>query len=295
MDEKGWRETEITLPGGEKRYVRFNVPLGVQGKGYEPAFEAYLRKGRNELGPNDRKALTEGVDSAGGFLVPETVLTMITKKIATAATVRPNARVISISSDTVTWPKIHYTTDDKYTSGIRLTWTGETPATSTAHRVTDQVTGDYVVPVNTAMASQLISNQLIEDAAYDVLGQSSELFGEAFALGENNVFWNGTGSGQPHGLLTGVDADGPASVNSGATATLTMDGVIDLSYALPSQYEANAKWYMAKATEKVIRKLKTTNGDYLWPVVANVGNFGPVPRQLLESPVVRDEFLPRLS
>jgi HK97 family phage major capsid protein len=298
VDGKSWRSFEIPIfgkAGIEKKEYRYFVPLAVDRKGYGNAFEAYLRFGKDGVGPNDRKALTEAVDSAGGYLVPEAMIAGILKKTATMATVRQYARVIQISRDIAKLTRIKYTTDNKYTSGIRLTWTGETPSSSTAHRVTDQVFGPLSAPVHTAMASQLISNDLIEDAAYDVMGISSELMGEAFALGENDVFWTGHGAGQPRGIVT--DASDTAGnwdasvVEAGSAATFTADELLDVIYGLPAQYESNARVFMRKSTEKFIRKFSDTNGDYLWPIWNQVGNLGPTPREIEGFPVIRDEFV----
>lgn len=304
VDEKSWREIEVKsvrvdpflgVPIVESKTVRYHVPLTVQKKGYQPAFENYLRKGMNDLGPQDRKTLSEGTDSAGGFLVPEDYQTELIKKIATNATIRSRARVGTTSRDIAKWPKIHYTTDDKYTSGVRVTWTGEAPTSSTVHRVTDPVFGLYSIPVHTCMASLPLYNDLIEDSAFDVVGISSELLAEAFTLGENDTFINGSGIGRPMGILTQVDGDGPASVASGTAATLTADGLINLAYALPAQYESNAAWVFRKATEQVIRKLKDTSNNYLWPVIGSMGNFAPAPKELLGFPTLRDEFMPAIA
>src|SRR5690606_7740831 len=62
--------------------------------------------------------------------------------------------------------------------------------------------------------------------------------------------------------------------------------------ALPPQYERNAKWYMAKGTEKVIRKIVgTTSGEYEWPVTSSVGQLGAVNSALLGYPIVREQFI----
>jgi HK97 family phage major capsid protein len=281
----------------EEKSFRFNVPLAVQKKGYESAFEAYVRMGKANMGPNDLKALSEATEAGGAVLVPEDMQMSILKKTATAVVMRQYARVITTGRDIVKWPRIKYTTDNKYTSAIRLTWTGETPSSTTVHRVTDQVFGEHAIPVNTAMASQLLSADLLEDAAFDVMGISSDLFGEAFGLGEEVVFWAGTGAGQPRGLLTDIgNADFNAAITTGATAnTFDADEVIDTAYALPAQYERNARWYMTKATEKFIRKLKNADSDYLWPVIMNVGSLGAVPNDLLEYPRTRIEFMDDIS
>jgi HK97 family phage major capsid protein len=305
VDPKAWRSIEVERPVVDpvlglvimqKAEIRFHVPISVQGKGYPFAFEAYLHKGLKELGPEDYKTLTEGVDSAGGFTVPEDYQTELIRKIATAATIRSRARVAQTSRDIAKWPKLHYTTDDEYTSGVRLSWTGESPASATVHRATDPVFGLYSIPVHTAMASLPLSNDLIEDSAFDVAGISQELLAEAFILGENDAFLNGNGVSRPMGLLTQVDGDGPASVASGSATAILSDGLIDLWGALPSQYESNSVWLFNKATEVDIRQLKdATNENYLWPIYQAVGAFGPAPRELLGFPVMRDEFMPDVA
>lgn len=306
VDQKAWREVEIDslevnpiwgIVTQVKKTIRYHVPVATQQKGYSGAFEGYCRKGFNGLGPNDRKTLTEGVDTAGGFLADDDYHTEMIKKIATNATVRPNARVVQTSREMAQWPKLVYNTDDEWTSAVRLTWTGETPASATTHRVTEPTFGLINIPVHTAMASMPVSNNLLEDAAFDVRGLSVELFSEAFRLGENNTFINGDGVNQPMGILTQVDVTGkgPSSVVSGNASTLTADGLVDLAYALPAQYETNAKWMFTKATEKVIRKLKDSQNNYLWPIWPQQGNFAPAPRDLLGYPTMRDEFVPEIA
>jgi HK97 family phage major capsid protein len=307
IDIKAWHEIEVPRAYVDPVYgivnvinqkVRFHIPLAVQeSKDYQPAFESYLRKDFADMGPNDRKTLSEGVDSAGGFLVPPDYHVELIKKIATMATIRPNARVVQTSRDIAQWPRVIYTADDEYTSGVRLTWTGETPASATSHRVSDPVFGLYQIPVHTAMASMPVTNTLLEDSAFDIFGVSQDLIAEAFSLGENDAFINGDGVSRPMGILTEAGtANGPATVNSGDANLMTADGVIDLAYALPAQYERNAKFLFNKQTEKAIRQLKdAVDGNYLWPIVAGVGNFGPAPRTLLEFPVMRDEFMPDVA
>ena len=302
VDPSDWREFEVETPLKDtigmpiKRMVRTFIPLAVQGKDYPSAFEAWMRRGKSELGPQDRKTLTEGIDSAGGFMVPADFQMQVIKKIATLAIIRALARVSTTSRDTVQWPRVVYNTDDDFTSAIRLTWTGETPSSSTVHRVTDQVFGLATIPVHTAMASQPLSNDLLEDDAFDVAGISSDLFSEAFSLGEDTEFINGDGIGKPKGILTDIDTnDGPTSVSSGSAATFTADGIIDLIFDLPSQYERNARVVMEKASELVIRKLKDTDNNYIWPVWPQGGGFAPSPRELLGFPVLRDEFVPAVA
>lgn len=294
VDGKAWRSVKVATIGGAKE-IRFNVPLGVQRKEYPAAFEAYLRFGKGGMGPTDLKTLSEGSDSAGGFLVPEDFQTEIIKKIATDAMIRSRARVIQTSRDIVSWPRINYTTDNKYTSGVRLTWTGETPATSTTHRVTDPVFGEIKIPVHTAMASLPLTNVLIEDAAFDVTGIASTLLGEAFTLGEDDVFINGTGSAQPMGILTQVGGNGPAATTAGSTSTLGGEDVINLFYDVPAQYRRRAAWLMNSATLKTVESIVDTNGRYLVQSLVDGSLQSPQVDTLRGQPILVDEFMPDIA
>lgn len=302
VDAKSWREIEIKTAAGVRR-VRYNVPVATEQKGYPNAFEAYLRKGLEFMRvhyPEDFKTLTVASDVAGGFLVPPEYNAELIKRIMTMAVVRQYARVAQTSRDVAQWPRINYTdaTDaDRYTSGVRFTWTGESPASSSVHRVTDPVFGLLSIPVNTAMASFPISNNLIEDGAFDIMGMASELLAEAFALGEDDAFINGTGAAQPRGILAEAgQTGGIATVNSGSTSApyFTYAGLLNLEAALPSQYEANAVWLGRKATYNYIRQVQVTaNSEQLfWTYMVPEANTQTPPRMLLGYPIVKSEFMP---
>jgi HK97 family phage major capsid protein len=294
VDAKSWRSVDIVIPFMGKKEIRFHVPLAVQKKGYESAFECYLRYGKDGLEgrPSDRKTLSEGVDTAGGFLVPEDYQARIIKRLPTFATIRPNAMVIQTSRDVVTIPRVNYSSDDKYTSGIRITWTGEQPASATTHRVTDQVYGVEKIPVHTGMASQPISNDLIEDSVFDVIGFSSELFAENIGVGEEAVFTLGTGVAQPMGLMTQVAGAGPAAVNIGASSLITAAGVIDVFYGLPAQYRQRAQWGINSTSMANVEGLTDDNGRYIVSSMVNGSSLEtPIVERLKGKPVLYNEHL----
>lgn len=245
--------------------------------GYKSAFEAYLRFGPSGIGPNDRKILKDGAiknepamkalgetsASAGGFLVPEQFQAEVLKKEPGLIGLTDIVRRQPTTRDVVVWPKINYTTDNKYTAPHRLTWTGEVPASASTARVTDQTFGEARIPVNLAMASQLISNSLVEDSAVDALGLVSELFRENIMQDVEYYIANGTGSGQPEGLFVNSTAQTNYVIGGGAS-TLTTDGLVTLYWSVPAQYRKNAKFVNSSATALEIAKLKDANGRYVW-------------------------------
>lgn len=303
VDYKAWREMELKMPTGLE-VKRYYVPEEVTGKGYTSAYEAYMRKGKDGVGPNDLKTLQEGLDPSGGYLVPEPMLARIIQKMETVPTVYQHVNTMNVSSRSVTIPTVVYTTDNEYTTGVRYTYTGEIPATSTTHLVTDPVFGQKTINVHTVMASAPVTQDLVEDAAVDIFSFYADKFAEAFALGADNDIINGTGVGRPEGILVNVDTnDGPTSVAAGATDALSANNFVgssSLDAALPSQYERNARYAMTKATEMAIRGLRaggSTSGDgiYLWPITEQVGQFGVPTRELHGYPVHRDEFVPEIA
>jgi HK97 family phage major capsid protein len=297
-DEKSYVEVKYMTAYGEATH-RVHTPICTQKKEYRPAFEAYLRfgvAGVKERYPKDWKTLSEGTDTAGGFLVPVDLQTSIIRKQMAMTAVRPNARKITTGKDRVQWPRRTYNTDDKWTSAARVTWTGELPASATTHRITDNVYGLSDIPVHMAMASAPISNSLLEDNAYDVEGDIAMVLAEAHALGEDTAFISGSGVAQPYGLTTTIDATNYiSSVVSGTTSTLTADGLIDLYFGVPAQYRANSKWIMNSGTMKIVEKLKDEQSRYLVQSLVNGSLASPVFDTIKGKPVSIDEFMPDVA
>jgi HK97 family phage major capsid protein len=292
IDSKAWREVKIETPSGPKEF-RYFVPLRTQGKDYRSAFEAYLVKGLEQIGPNDRKTLTEGLETGGGVLVPADYQTEIIKKTAAIAVVRSMARIVTTGRDRVKWPRINYSTDNIKSAPHAITWTGETPSSATAAAITDQTFGEIDIPVNTAMASQGISRDLIEDSAADLMGLSTDLFAENIALDEENAFINGTGSTRPRGILYGVaGTDCIAATNSGTAANVTANGLIDTFFAVPAQYRGAAQWLLNSATMGAIEKLTDTYGRYIVQTMIN-SSLQALPFEILKGKPVRiSEYMP---
>ena len=310
---------------------------------YKDAMNAYMRS-RNEAQFSDRmseisrsakhleflnanvskggamKVMAEGLDTAGGFWVPPDTRIELIKKIATITAIRPNASAYSTGSDRMIFPKVVYTADDKYTTGARLTWTGSEAQTSDLSETTNPVAGQIQIPVNLARLGIILQREQLEDNSFDLLGYISEIGAETYALGEDDAFLNGTGVGEPQGLLyhpTFGIANGSTGTVSGSTiaggyvlggttyitwAGDSFDeptkGILGLEGALPPQYENNAKFYGAKATYTFIRGLMDAEHRPLWQQTD--AGWGAnwvrgLPQTLLGYPVVKDQFMPAVA
>lgn len=308
-DPQSWKSFDLITPFGTKEY-RFNTPLATgrdakSARAYSTAFDLYCRLGEKALQsryPSDYKALSEGTDTAGGFLIPQDFQAVLLKKLATMVAVRAYARVIQTQRESVVFARVNYTTDNKYTSPARVTWTGETPATSTAHQVTDQTFGQITIPVNVAMASQLISNSLIEDAGFDVISYVADCFAEAFALDENDAFLNGTGVARPYGIMTRVTDGTISNTVSGTSAAISTSGdawsgkrLIDLYYAHPSQYRMGAMWLMNSTTMAAVENLVDAQKRPLIKELQTASIAMGEPSIIKGKAVAIDEFMPDIG
>jgi HK97 family phage major capsid protein len=263
--------------------------------------------------PVDREAmkvLQEGSgDSLELWITPD-YRNELVKKMAAMAVIRKNADVVPCGSDILSLPDVKYTTDQKYTSGVRLSWFAENPG-SNPTEATNPVGGRLIIPVHTATADIFVTRQMLEDSSMDILGYINNLGAEAFALGEEDVFINGNGSGKPQGILShpmAIVANGSGdgmyiatgstagiawgSTTSGVSAGATT-GILGLEQALPPQYEAGAKWYGNKKSYSAVRANTDSQGRPLWMATDGYANWSHgLPPTLLGYELEKTQFLP---
>lgn len=256
---------------------------------------------RNEItagaSVKDLKASTliEANNELGGFTVPEDYRQEIISRLSGLTVVRPRARVVSTVRDAAEWPKLQGG-DDLYTSAVRVTWIDETPSDENV-AATNPTFGMIRVPVHTVMARVDLSRNLLEDSAFNLLDVLADLFAEAMAIDEDAQFLTGTGAGRPEGILGAragaeeIPVAGIATVDTGASSTITADGLFDLAYGLAAQYRGNAAFIGARLTHRDVRKLKDSQNQYLWAPGLAPGE----PSQLLGNPFLESENMPAIG
>ena len=179
---------------------------------------------------------------------------------------RSIARVTQVGGNPVKLPK--------RISNLSAGWVAET----VEHDLSEPAYGQQEVPIFEARVSTEVTNQLLEDSAFDLAAELARDFGEEFARLEGAAFVNGNGTTQPEGFLVSSDF---TTITGGAA--LDADDVIDLFHSIPSIYSSRGTWVLRRETIGSIRKLKATGtGNYLWTESLQPGN----PPSILGRPVV---------
>jgi len=226
----------------------------VKDKEYSESFQAHMRRG------DVQAALNKGAAEDGGYTSPVEWDRTITDKLLIVSPMRALCSVQTVGG-----------TGYKKLVNLRGTtsgWVGETderPETETPKLKEQGYSWGELY------ANPSATQQMLDDSEIDI---ESWLAGEVdveFAYQEGKAFVSGDGTKKPRGLLTYATGGtnlhplgGIEVVLSGAAGAITGDGVLDLVYALPETFTGNAKFAMNRNTMLKIRKLKDSDGNYLW-------------------------------
>lgn len=242
------------------------------------AFVSYLRRGVERIAPEEAKALTVSTDANGGYLAPEEFGSELIKLLNEYSPIRNYARVVSISSPSIKYPR--------RVTGTAATWVDETSARTASGMTFEQVT---LTPFELATFTD-VSNQLLEDNAYGLEGELLADFAESFGKTEGVAFVKGTGVGQPNGIMT---ATGIKEVKTGLAAafpaTNPADVIIGMYHQIATSHAQNGAWLMNRNTLSVIRQWKDSTGRYLVldPITAG-GVMTLLGRPIVEMPDMDD-------
>jgi HK97 family phage major capsid protein len=155
-------------------------------------------------------------------------------------------------------------------------------------------------PSGELYANPAASQAMLDDAAFDLEAWLAREIAGEFARAEGAAFVGGSGVNRPKGFLaaptsTAGDSARPfgtlqyiGSGNAsgfGAEIELTL---IDLAHALKAGHRQGASWVMNAATLAEVRKLRATDGTFLWQPGLTEG----APDRLLGYPVVEAEDMP---
>ena len=259
---------------------------------HKAAFDAYVRGGAEDgLRRIEEKALSVGVNSDGGYLVPDETEREIGRRLTAASPIRAIAGVRQMSGNVYKKPFA--------ISGAATGWVGETDART---QTTSPTLDELQFPAMELYAMPAATATLLDDAAVNIDEWIASEVENAFATQEGTAFVTGDGNKKPTGFLsyTKVAESSWAwakigyivtGVSGGFAASDPSDNLVDLVYALKSGYRQNAHWVMNRKTQAAVRKLKDADGNYIWQPASILGGAA----SLMNFPIAESEDMPDIG
>lgn len=257
MERRDAREAEMNKPVNEPiRIMPENDGMKPQKTGR--ASDEYREDFSNHLHgmPLMHNVLSTTPDADGGYLVPEDFERNILMELEEENVIRKLAKVITTQHER----KIPVAVGHSVAQ-----WTLENAAYTESNPTFGQKTIDAYKLTDLAR----VSNELLQDAAFDIEDYLMKEFARAFGIAEEEAFCVGDGDNKPTGIFTANG--GEVGLTAAASNAITADELISLVYSLKSPYRRNAKFLMHDQTISLLRKLKDGNGAYLWQPSVQAG------------------------
>lgn len=234
----------------------------------------YLKRLQGKaLTATEERALTTASNSAGAA-VPTTTLNMIIDKLRQTSALFPRVNVSYVPGN------------------LSLVVANAKNAAQWKPEGADGTAEDDTVVEVNLTGYELIKLVEVSAAAQAMTIDAFEAYisaeiGRQMAIAVENAILNGTGSGQPTGILTGVTWDTTNSLSF--TTPLEYDHLVDGLSLLPTMYHQNAVFVMNRSMLfSGVRKIKTTDGQ---PVFT----YNPqdeARNAILGYPVIIDDYAP---
>jgi len=211
---------------------------------------------------NELKTMRVGNNPDGGYLTTSDRRTdvSVTRTFETSS-IRSVATVFTTGNSEVEIP----IDDNASTSGG---WVGE--ETDVANTAQAQV-GLLKISIHEQSAQPLMTQKMLDDSYLNVEQWLTDKTNDILTRTENTAFVTGDGAQKPKGFMSyaawanaGVyERTKIEQINSGTSAVVKADGLIDLQNALKEIYQPNAVFLMKRATFGAVSKLKDGSGSYL--------------------------------
>ena len=224
------------------------------------------------------RAMSGGTDTAGGFGVPVLIdPSIILTSGAAAAPVLDLARTVTITTDE--WKGVS-------SAGVSWSYDGEGTEVSDDAPTLAQPT----VPVYSAKGFIPYSMEIGED--YPAFAaEMRRLLDQGYIDLVASATITGTGSSQPTGIFTALDANTNVEVVVGTDGAFSAPDLLKVWKSLPERYRGNATWLMSTDVENEIRAFSANDTGAYYTVNLAEGGIG----QLFGRPVRTTDYAPEFT
>lgn len=250
---------------------------------YEAASRAFLRAGIGIFGPEERAALSAGIDTEGGYTYPsEQFVNQLIKFIDDSTFIQQMATVLPVSNaDSLGAPS--YDTD-----AADFEWTSEItiPSTDTTMAFGKRQLHPHPLAKEIDITTTLLQRSLIPMESFIAQRMAYKM-----GITREKHYLTGTGSNQPLGVFTataqGISTSRDISTGNGTTE-FTYDGLVNAKMTLKGGYQAGSVWMFHRDAIKMLMKIKDGQGRPMWQPSMLQGQ----PDTLLGNPILMSEYVP---
>ena len=234
---------------------------------YAVAFKDMLHTGMPQ------KALRRGSAGSGNFIVPDTFEQKLVKGLTEKSLIRKLGTVMKTNT-TMRIPTI--------IADGEAAWIPENEPV----QFSEAVYGEIVLDAYKLAHKVVVSDEMLEDAQFDVEDYIRQLFVESVSAAEELALFIGDGNGKPTGLLHQTSV-GWVSEKAG---DITYDDILNLIHSVKSPYRKNAVLVMSEDAITKLLSIIHYHGNSPWDVSLKDGTS----KTLFGYPVYTTNYLDRV-
>jgi len=240
-----------------------------------------------ESGWSESKDLVENVGASGGFLVPTEQRSELLQWTPELTAIRERCTVIPMRRRSVQIPTLDQTgttaSQPHWWGGVLAKWTEEAGSKDETEPTFRQIT----LTAHKLVCYTECSDELLADSAISLEGFLGAAFNGVISWYENHAFVNGTGAGQPQGIISAGATIGVARAGANAIA------IADVINMLESFQGVSPMWLASRQALSNLMLLNgpTGNASYVFMPSAR----DAMPANLFGHPLFFSEMCPALG
>lgn len=236
------------------------------------------------VNPDIRAAMSTTTGSEGGYTVATEFSRNLIQAMKAAFAVRSVASTIQTSTGAqMLFPTADATAEEGEIVGQNASVTlGETTFGQASLDVYKYSSKSIALPF-----------ELLQDSMFNIEAYIQELLRLRLGRIQNKHHTTGTGTSQPHGIVT-VAASGKVGT-TGQTTTVTYDDLVDLEHSIDPFYRSSGRFMMHDSTLKALRKIKDSQSRPIFVPGYETGNPGGAPDRLLGREIVINQNMAAMA
>lgn len=255
-------------------------------------YSRWLKGGDKALNEADwlhiRNTMSTTTGSEGGFTVDSQVATSVLDAMKAFGGMRAVSNVIATSGvGAMSFPTSNGTSE-----------VGEIIAENQSATDADVTFGTISLPVYKYSSKVVtVPFELLQDSSVDIEAFVRNRLVERIGRITNAHFTTGTGSSQPHGVVTAATVGETAPNSDSQVTAVKYDSLVNLQHSVDPAYRAlgRARWMFNDSTLKVIRKIKDGSSRPIFVPGYDQTVPGGSPDTLLGAPITINQDVPSMG